>query len=72
MEEGLTMASTHARLCAVSVRMVSVRPWWNRRVSAVSYVAVKHPWSRYHASWSAICTKASGARRAVHDDEHNA
>ena len=64
---GSTMARTNARLSAVSVRMVSVRPFLKRRVRLVSYVAVKLPRVRYHASCIAIWMNASGDRRATRE-----
>ena len=44
------IARTNARLSLDNVRIVSVRPWWKSRVSAVSYVAVSVPRVRYHAN----------------------
>jgi hypothetical protein len=49
-----TMLNTQARLSAVKVRIVSVRPCANIRVKAVSYVAVNSPRVLYQASWKAI------------------
>lgn len=67
--DGSSIASTHARLSAVSERIVSVRPFWKSRASAVSYVAVKQRRVRYHASCSAIWMYASGDRPSVNSIE---
>ncbi len=40
---GSTMASTHALLCSLAARMTSVRPRWNFRVCALSYVTAGRP-----------------------------
>jgi hypothetical protein len=47
---GSIIPSTHALLSSVRVRIVSVRPLANIRVSAVSYEAVKNPCVLYQAS----------------------
>ena len=64
-ERSSHIAKTNFLESVDSVRIVSVLPCSNTRVRAVSYVAVNVPLVRYHASCMAICTQASGDRRAV-------